>query len=209
MRELASPETRKLACPRRLVGAVSERSRRRAQWHGNAEVSQGLNCVAGAAFWQGRVQISWQAQHFHKVKFSQGLSCMAGAALSIGQVQISWQAQHFRKVKYRIRGRCSTFDWSGADFVAGAALSQGQAQNSGQVQHFRKVKCRIRGRRRTFARSTFAAGARKSQLLSTKVVREVHFRSWGSKIPTFKYESSTRSPLSQLGLENRNFEVRK
>ena len=38
-----------------------------------------------------------------------------------------------------------------------------------------------------------------------KVVREVHFRSWGSKI---KYESSTRSPLLQLGLENRNFQVR-
>ena len=156
-----------------------------------------LNCVAGAAFWQGRVQISWQAQHFRKVKFSQGLSCVAGAALSKGQVQISctfarsralsqcqvqisWQAQHFHKVMYRFRGRCSTFARSSAKFVACASLLQGQVQNSWQVQHFRKVKYRFRGRRSTFPRSTFAAGAPKSQLLST------------------------RSQLSQLGLQNRN-----
>ena len=35
--------------------AVSERSRRRAHWHGRAKVSQGLNCVAGAALSQGQV----------------------------------------------------------------------------------------------------------------------------------------------------------
>ena len=51
--------------------------------------------------------------------------------------------------------------------------------------------------------ATFVAGARKSQLLTMKVVREVQFRSWGSKIATFKYESSTRSQLS--GIEHRNF----
>ena len=33
-------------------------------------------------------------------------------------------------------------------------------------------------------------------------MRKVHFRSRGLKIATFKYESSTQSPLSQLGLEN-------
>ena len=33
-------------------------------------------------------------------------------------------------------------------------------------------------------------------------MRKVHFRSRGLKIVTFKYESSTQSPLSQLGLEN-------
>ena len=97
------------------LGAVSDHVRRRAHWHGDAEVSQGLNCVAGAAFWQGRVQISWQAQHFRKVNFSQGLNCVAGAALSTGQVQISRQAQHFRKVKYRNRGRRSTFASLGTD----------------------------------------------------------------------------------------------
>ena len=43
---------------RSMLGAVSDHVRRRAHWHGNAEVSQGLNCMAGAAFWQGRVQIS-------------------------------------------------------------------------------------------------------------------------------------------------------
>ena len=130
---------------------------------------------------------------------------VAGAALSQGQVQNSWQAHHFRKVKYRICGRCSTFARSSAKFVARAALSQGQVQILWQAQHFSKVKHRFGGRRSIFARSTFAAGARKSQLLSTKVVREVNFRSWGLKIATFKYESSAQSPL----LENRDFLVRK
>ena len=134
---------------------------------------------------------------------------VAGAALSQGQVQNSWQAHHFRKVKYRICGRCSTFARSSAKFVARAALSQGQVQILWQAQHFSKVKHRFGGRRSIFARSTFAAGARTSQLLSAKVVREVNFRSRGWKIATFKYESSTQSPLSQLGLENRDFLVRK
>ena len=68
VRELVSPESRKLGCSRRLVGPLSERVRTmlgaRAHWHGNAEVSQGFNCVAGAALSQGEVQISWQAPHF-------------------------------------------------------------------------------------------------------------------------------------------------
>ena len=98
----------------------------RAHWHGNAEVSQGLNCMAGAALSQGEVQISGQAQHFRKVKFSLGLNCVAGAALSKGQVQILRQAQHFRKIRYRFRGRHSTFARSSTEFVAGAALSKGQ-----------------------------------------------------------------------------------
>ena len=171
--------------------------------------------MAGAALSQGQVQISWQAQHFRKVKYRfrgrrstfarSSAKFVAGAAISQGQVQNSWQAHHFRKVKYRIRGRCSTFARSSAKFVARAALSQGQVQILWQAQHFRKVKHRFGGRRSIFARSTFAAGARKSQLLSTKVVREVNFRSWGLKIATFKYESSAQSPLSQPGLENRDF----
>ena len=78
--------------------------------------------MADAALSQGHVQISWQAQHFHKV--------------------ISWQAQHFRKVKYRFRGRRGTFARSSTDFVAGAALSQGQVQIVWQARHFRKVKYR-------------------------------------------------------------------
>ena len=145
---------------------------------------------------------------------------MTGAALSQGQVLNSWQAQDFRKVKYKIRGsfhkvkyricgRRSTFVRSSAKFVACAALSQGQVQILWQAHHFSKVKHRFGGRRSIFARSTFAAGARKSQLLSTKVVHEVNFRSWGLKIATFQYESSAQSPLSQPGLENRDFLVRK
>ena len=59
VRELVSPESRKLACSRRLVGPLSERVRSAfgtcsecgpiGTAHGNAEVSQGLNCVVGAA----------------------------------------------------------------------------------------------------------------------------------------------------------------
>ena len=52
------------------AGRVRKTLRARAYWHGNVEVLQGLNCVAGAAFLQVEVQISWQAQHFRKVKFS-------------------------------------------------------------------------------------------------------------------------------------------
>ena len=95
-------------------------------------------CVAGAALWQPKVQISWQAQHFVPVQ---------------GRVQISWQAQHVRNVKYRFRGRRGTFARSSTDFVAGAALSQGQVQISWRAQRFRKANYRFRGRRSTFARS--------------------------------------------------------
>ena len=114
----------------------SERSRSGAHCHGNTEVSQGLNFVAGAAFWQSRVQISWQAQHFRKDKYrlrgrlsiflllarthrkshlartrkaAHAEDFVAGAAFSQGQVQIPWQAQQFRKVRYRFRGRRNTF----------------------------------------------------------------------------------------------------
>ena len=84
MRELGFRTVRKPPRLRRLygggLGTVSERSwngfgtgservRRRAHWHGRAKVSQGLNCVAGAALSQGQVSISWQAQHFRKVKY--------------------------------------------------------------------------------------------------------------------------------------------
>ena len=118
---------------------------------------------------------------------------------------ISWHGCHCRRVKYIFSGRGSISAGSRAYFVAGAALSQGHVHISWQVQHFRKVKCRIRGRRSTFARSTFAAGAQKSQLLSAKGVSEVNFRSWGLTLATFKYESSARSPLSQPGLKIATF----
>ena len=58
-----------------------------------------------------RVQISWQAQHFRKVKYRFGgkrstfarssADFFGGAALSQGQVHVLWQAQHFRKVRCR------------------------------------------------------------------------------------------------------------
>ena len=89
---------------------------------------RGTDFVAGAASSQCQVQISWQAQHFRKVKRRfRGRRCTfamsstnsvagvvtcdfaASAAHSQGQGQISWQAQHFRDVKCRFRGRCSTF----------------------------------------------------------------------------------------------------
>ena len=109
---------------------------------------------------------------------------MASAALLQGQVS----------PRVELRGRRSTFARSSIEFVAGAALSQGQVQNSCQAQHFRKVKCRIRGRCSLFAGSS-----------KDSVARAALSQGQLSKIATFKYESSTRSPLSQLGLENRNF----
>ena len=67
----------------------------------------GADYAAGAALSQGHVQISWQVQHFHKVKYRfrgrgstfarSRADLKAGAALWQGQVQVSWQ--HFRKVK--------------------------------------------------------------------------------------------------------------
>ena len=105
MRELASPEIRKLACPRRLVGAVSERSR------------SGLGACSApgplARQLRGFAGLELRGRHSIVARSgadSQGLNCVAGAALSIGQVQISWQAPHFRKVTCRMRGRCSTFE---------------------------------------------------------------------------------------------------
>ena len=122
MRESASPEMRKLACPRRLVGAGSER--------GRSGVGAGPIGTATQRF----RKVSWQAQHFGEVgcgfrgrrsTFARpSIDFGAGAALSQGQVPNSWQAQHFRKVKYRFRGRCSTFARSSTDFVAGAALKE-------------------------------------------------------------------------------------
>ena len=59
VRELGFRTVRKPPRLRRLygggLGTVSERVRRRAHWHGRAKVSQGLNCVAGAALSQGQV----------------------------------------------------------------------------------------------------------------------------------------------------------
>ena len=52
-------------------------------------------------------------------------------------------------------------------------------------------------------------GCKKSQLLSTKVVREVRPRSSGCKVVTFKYRSSTRSTFPQLQVQSRNFQVQK
>ena len=188
-------ETGPLARPREGFARFELRGRR------NTFARSSIDFVAGASLSQGQVSISWQAQHFRKVKCQ-----IRGTRSSFARSSTKlWQAHHFRKVKYRICGRCSTFARSSAKFVARAVLSQGQVQILWQAQHFSKVKHRFGGRRSIFARSTFAAGARKSQLLSTKVVREVNFRSWGLKIATFKYESSAQSPLSQPGLENRNF----
>ena len=59
VRELGFRTMRKPPRLRRLygggLGTVSERVRRRAHWHGRAKVSQGLNCVTGAALSQGQV----------------------------------------------------------------------------------------------------------------------------------------------------------
>ena len=93
-------------------------------------LSQGLNFVAGAAFWQGRVQISWWVYHFRKVKCRfrdrHGIYFWHGCIAN----PIGMDAQGGA---YRFRGRGSIFARSGIDFMAGASFSQGQVQNSWQM----------------------------------------------------------------------------
>ena len=102
VRELTSPELRKLACSQRLVGAGSE----------HARITFGAGPIGTATQRFRKVCLAWQAQHFGKVgcRFrgrrsffeSSDADFVAGAALSQGQVQMSWQVQH------RIRGKHST-----------------------------------------------------------------------------------------------------
>ena len=122
-------------------------------------LSQGSNFMAGAAFWQGRVQISWQVPHFRKIK----CRFRDSAAFSYfwhGRIAdpIGTDAQGGA---CRFCGRGSIFARSGTHFVAGVSLSQGQVHISWQVQHFRKVTRIFRGRHSTFTRSYtyFVAGA--------------------------------------------------
>ena len=94
MRKVESCETREgYPCSACGLATVSPRAWNVAHCNARADVFGGQFCVAGAALWQPKVQISWQAQHFVPVQ---------------GRVQISWQAQHVRKVKYRFRGRRGT-----------------------------------------------------------------------------------------------------
>ena len=100
--------------------ALSQKVRYRFRARRSMFAGSGADFVAGAVLSQGRVQISWQTQHFSGRR--NALDFVAGAALSQGQAQTAWQAQHFGKVRYRFRGRRSTFARSGSDFLAGAPL---------------------------------------------------------------------------------------
>ena len=137
MHESLSPETRKLACPRRLVGAGSERA-----WSG-----LGAGSAPGPLARQRRGFARIELRGRCSLLVRSGADFVAGAALSQGQL--------FSRSE--LCGRRSNFKRSGADFKAGAALLQGQIQ----AQHFREVKYRFRGRRSTFARSNtdFVVGA--------------------------------------------------
>ena len=86
--------------------------------------------VAGAALSQSQVQISWQGQHFRKVRSRSRRSTFARSGTDF----VSGAA--------RLQGRRSTFTRSNTQFVAGAELSHGRAQSSWQAQHFRKVRGR-------------------------------------------------------------------
>ena len=110
--------------------------------------------MAGAALSQGQVSISWQAQHFRKVRVH---SLRAGGwqdAENVGAVRelgfrtarkpprlrrlyggglgtVSERSRNGLRpregfARIELRGRRSTFARSSIDFVAGAALSQGQ-----------------------------------------------------------------------------------
>ena len=82
-------------------------------------------------------KISWQAQHFHKVKYrfrgKRGIFFFLHRRIAN---PIGTQGG-----ACRFRGRGNIFARSGTYFVAEAAFSQGQAQMSWQGQHFRRV-CR-------------------------------------------------------------------
>ena len=139
VRELVSPESRKLACSRRLVGARSDRvwsafgarsgHARSAgplarQREGFARIElrgrrstfarSGSDFVAGAALSQGQVFPRFEWRGRHSTLERSGTGFVAGAALSQGQVF----------ARFELRVRRSTFERSGTDFVAGAALSQ-------------------------------------------------------------------------------------
>ena len=133
-------ETGPLARPREGFARIELRGRR------STFARSSIDFVAGAALSQGQVSISWQAQHFRKVKYKirgrritfarSSTEFVAAAALSQGQVQNSWHAQHFRKVKYRFCGRRSTLARSSTDLVAGAAFLQGQLSQPGLENNF-------------------------------------------------------------------------
>ena len=108
MRESASPEMRKLACPRRLVGAGSE----------HARSGLGSRSAPGPLARQRRGFARFELQGRRSILVRSGADFVAGAALSQGQL--------FSRIE--LRGRRSTFEISSADFKAGAVLSQGQVQ---------------------------------------------------------------------------------
>ena len=168
VRELVSPESRKLACSRRLVGARSDHVR--SAFGARSDHARSAGPLARQREGFARFELRGRRSTFAR----SGSDFVAGAALSQGQVVprfcMAWQGQHFRKVRFRFRGRRSTFARSSCrkvlHGVAGAALSKGQVQILWQAQHFRKVKYRFRVRRSTFARSSadFVAGAALSQV---------------------------------------------
>ena len=81
---------------------------------GSIVARSGTDFVAGASVSQGQVQISWQVQHFRKVK-----------------CKIRGRRITFARSSTYFRGRRSTFARSSTDFVAGAALLKGQLSQPG------------------------------------------------------------------------------
>ena len=81
-RDFASPESWELARSRCLVGrGIGEPVARQREGFARIELrgrrSTFADIVAGAAFSQGEVQISWQGQHFPKVKYRfRGRGCI-------------------------------------------------------------------------------------------------------------------------------------
>ena len=169
--------------------AVSERSRRRAHWHGRAKVSQGLNCVAGAALSQGQVWISWQAQHFRKVKYrfrgrrSTFARCCVHS-LRAGGWQDAENVGAVRELGFRTARKPPRLRR-----LYGGGL--GTVSETGPLARPREgfARFELRGRRSTFARSSidFVAGAALSQGQVSVSWQAQHFRkvlrplsaSWG------------------------------
>ena len=163
------------------LGTVSERSRRRGplarprEGFASSELRgrrstftrSSIDFVAGAALSQGRVQISWQAQHFRKVLDPFSASWGIASCRNVGAMRVLG----FRKVRKpprsrRLYGRGlgtgSERSRNGLRTVSetGPLARPREGFIAWRAQHFHKVKYRYCGRRRTFARSStdFVAG---------------------------------------------------
>ena len=153
------------------LGTGSERVRRRAHWHGRAKVSQGLNCVAGAALSQGQVSISWQAQHcVHSLRAGGWQDAEnVGAVRELG----FWTVRKPPRLRRLYGGGLGTVSERSRNGLRTGSETGPLARPREGFARFE-----LRGRRSTFARSSidFVAGAALSQGQVSISWQAQHFR---------------------------------